>query len=104
MKKVAFPLLLVALFLTIWACNSEPAASSATADTYEPDGSYIYRQNCVVCHGADGKLGLSGAKDLSQSKLTLDDRVLQITNGKNMMTPFKGILKPNEIRCSGPIR
>ncbi|MFN7327766.1 MAG: c-type cytochrome [Chitinophagales bacterium] len=63
------------------------------------DGMAIYRKNCITCHGADGKLGLNGAKDLSASILPLHDRIQIITNGKNLMTPFKSILSEEEIKA-----
>lgn len=77
------------------------AAQSATADhaAATPDGMAIFRQYCVVCHGADGKLALNGAKDLSASILTLEERINIITNGKKLMTPFNEILTPEEIKA-----
>ncbi len=64
-----------------------------------PVGSAVFRNNCVTCHGADGKLGLNGAKDLSASSLPLDGRIQIITNGKNLMTPFKALLSEAEIKA-----
>lgn len=72
-----------------------PANSQGTA----PDGRVVFQKNCVVCHGADGKLGLNGAKDLTQTTLGLEERVSQITHGKNLMTPFNGVLSPEEIEA-----
>ena len=54
---------------------------------------------CVACHGPDGKLGINGAKDFAQSDLGLEERIEVITNGRGMMTPFKGLLKPEEIKA-----
>lgn len=59
----------------------------------------IFRRNCVVCHGADGKLGLNGAKDLSLSPRPLAERIEIITHGKNLMTPFGAILSKTEIEA-----
>lgn len=64
-----------------------------------PDGAAVFRRHCVICHGADGTLGLNGAKDLTQSALPLEERIEQITNGKNMMTPFRDVLPPEEIKA-----
>ena len=75
------------------------AAQKQGAAPIQPDGQAVFRQNCVVCHGADGKLGLNGAKDLSQSQLTLEARVAQVTNGKNLMPPFGKQLRPEEIKA-----
>lgn len=100
--------LLIAVLLCALACESaqdeiarqEAAAQKTKTKAPEgPDGQAIFRQYCVACHGADGKLGLSGAKDLTQSVLTLDARVEQVTHGKNLMAPYGGILKPEEIKA-----
>ena len=76
--------------------NSE---SSTAAAASAPDGQKIFRTYCITCHGLDGKLALNGAKDLSVSEVPLDERIAQITNGKNLMTPFKGILTEEEIQA-----
>lgn len=92
----------IGLFLLLAGTACEPAQNQAgrTAATPErPDGRTVFQKNCVVCHGADGKLGLNGAKDLSQTTLGLPERVNQITYGKNLMTPFAGILSPDEIEA-----
>lgn len=81
------------LFLGLPSCGSSPAQSTDKA----PDGQALYRRHCVTCHGADGSLGLNGAGDLTQSALSVDERVQQITKGKNLMQPFEGILTPDEI-------
>ncbi len=60
-------------------------------------GQALYRQHCVVCHGADGTLALNGAADLSRSSLSLEERVHQIAMGKNTMPPFGAVLKEEEI-------
>lgn len=81
------------------ARREEAAKKAATGQQEAPDGQAVFRQNCTVCHGPDGKLGLNGAKDLSLSALPLEERINQITNGKNLMTPFSGILSPAEIKA-----
>lgn len=73
------------------------AAGAAPAPP--PDGAAIFRQYCVVCHGADGKLGLNGAKDLSVSILTPEERINTIANGRKLMTPFNEVLSPEEIKA-----
>lgn len=62
-------------------------------------GAEIFRKNCVLCHGAEGNLGLNGAKDLSKSTLPVPDRIAIITNGKSAMTPFGKLLTPQEIEA-----
>ncbi len=67
------------------------------ADVALKNGKAIYDVACVACHGADGKLGVGGAKDLTQSTLSHEGKVDMITNGKGLMTPFKGQLSEQEI-------
>lgn len=99
--------LLLLLFLLIGACqsaeeqisNKETAAKTGHSTPSKPDGMAIFRQRCVVCHGSDGNLGLNGAKHLSESVLPLEERINIITNGKNLMTPFRTLLSPEEIQA-----
>ncbi|MBX2893209.1 MAG: cytochrome c [Saprospiraceae bacterium] len=77
--------------------SAAQAANNAPALT--PDGMAIFRQYCVLCHGADGKLGLNGAKDLTATTLTLEERINIIAYGKKLMTPFNEILTPEEIKA-----
>ena len=63
------------------------------------EGEKIFKQYCILCHGADGKLGLNGAKDLTASVLSETERINLVTKGKNTMTPFEDILKPDQIRA-----
>ncbi len=94
------PFAILTSFLLIAACGTEASKhSAAAAGAAEPDGMAIFKKYCVACHGADGKLGLNGARDLSQSALTLEERVSMVTKGKNMMTPFGEILSQEEIRA-----
>ena len=55
--------------------------------------------NCQTCHGGNGKLGLNGAKDLTVSALTLEERVGIISNGRKLMASFKELLQENEIKA-----
>lgn len=49
------------------------------------DGKALYETSCAVCHGNDGKLGMAGASDLSQTPLQQSEIVNIILNGKNAM-------------------
>lgn len=62
-------------------------------------GRKIYEEKCTLCHGADGKLGLSGAKDLTQSTLTHTEKVDLVMNGKNAMMSFKEQLTPEQVEA-----
>ncbi|HJW27744.1 MAG TPA: cytochrome c [Saprospiraceae bacterium] len=92
MYKILLSFLLIVL---IFACGKKPDSDPATA----AEGQQIYKQYCILCHGADGKLGLNGAKDLTVSALTESERIVQVTEGKNTMTPFKGILTQDQIKA-----
>ncbi|HOZ86703.1 MAG TPA: SirB2 family protein [Bacteroidia bacterium] len=49
------------------------------------NGEELYKANCVSCHGGDGKLGLSGAKDLSISSMDENGIKEIIIHGKGLM-------------------
>ena len=72
-------------------------SASNKADVIE--GKEIYKRYCVACHGQTGDLALNGAKKFPESILSVEERVLVITNGRNMMTPFKGLLNEKEIKA-----
>ena len=59
----------------------------------------LYKINCALCHGEDGKLGANGSKDLTASPLTLEERVAIISNGKGNMTAFQGKLPQHQIEA-----
>ena len=59
-------------------------------------GKVFYENKCAVCHGADGKLGASGSKDLTQSTLTTDEIRTIIQKGKNGMPAFEQIVGSKE--------
>lgn len=63
------------------------AKDGASTELVANDGKALYEANCVVCHGNDGKLGISGAADLSASTLDAAGVKDVILHGKNMMQP-----------------
>lgn len=62
-------------------------------------GKEIYEEKCTLCHGGDGKLAMSGAKDLSVTQLDHSGIVTIITEGKNSMASYKGTLSPEQIEA-----
>ena len=60
-------------------------------------GQTIYEKKCMNCHGADGKLGLSGSKDLTISPLSRDEKIMVVKEGKNAMMSFKDQLDEMQI-------
>ena len=93
MKKI-----LILLFLSGWiyACANKGSDGQSNSASL---GATVYKKYCIVCHGVDGKLGLNGAKDLTVCKLTEAERIVQVTEGKNLMTPFKSVLSQEEIKA-----
>lgn len=49
------------------------------------DGEALFKANCVLCHGNDGKLGASGAKDLSATTMDVAEMKQIILHGKGLM-------------------
>ncbi len=112
MKKFGFILLLLSASILLVSCGGEKTEAKTStgsdktkidkkeesvASTGNRKGKLVYKQYCVICHGADGKLAVSGATDLSASTLVLEERIEQITNGKGLMTPYKDILSKEQI-------
>lgn len=62
-------------------------------------GKTLYQTLCVACHGADGKLRLNGAKDLSATTMTEEEMTQIIKKGKNGMTGFGGQLNDSQIKA-----
>jgi len=96
MKKIVVLVLFTLSFL-LYNCagQSDKQAEKAQA----PSGYAIYKKNCVTCHGANGMMGLNGAKPLPDSKMTLDERINHITTGKGAMQPYKGVLSEEAIKA-----
>lgn len=90
--------------VSIYACGSKDASkneSSVSSSEAKPkvDGAAVYKTNCELCHGVDGKLGLNGSKDLTVSELDLNERIAQISKGKGLMIAYENILSLAEIKA-----
>ena len=100
MKKILAIALVVSAGLIISCGGEEKKPSKPVASKPKPkkvDGAKIYKMNCVICHGADGKLGINGAKPLPESVLTNDEKIVIVKKGKGVMTPFESILTDEQI-------
>lgn len=73
--------------------------STAGSKTLAINGKEIFEEKCSLCHGNDGKLGMSGAKDLSASALNHAGIVDIISNGKNAMASYKTVLSAEQIEA-----
>lgn len=94
----AFPISVYA-FLLLTSCGGNTEQTQANGVPETVDGAKIFRKYCVTCHGSDGKLGLSGAKNLTVSALTQEERIAMISNGKGLMAAYKGTLSDAEIQA-----
>jgi mono/diheme cytochrome c family protein len=91
-------------FILISSCGGnkdkkEIVSSTSENDVPAVDGKRVFKINCVLCHGEDGKLGANGSKDLTACVLTLDERIAQITNGKGTMAAYGPLLTKEEIKA-----
>ena len=82
---------------TVSADSTAANILSENANAAAVNGEAIFKAACVACHGADGKLGVGGAKDLTMSTLSHAEKIEIITNGKGLMTPFNGQISEQEI-------
>lgn len=83
----------------LFACgsSSNEQGSHGPASAEQFDVEKTYNRKCGICHGRDGKLMASGSPDLTISKLSKEEVVAIITNGKNNMPPQRDILSKEEI-------
>jgi len=101
MKKI---LLFLCIAATVIACGSEDTSKKKSSKpkavaVKKVDGEKVYKTYCVTCHGLKGNMGASGAFNLQTSELNVDERIAVITNGRNTMTPFKGLLSEEKIKA-----
>lgn len=61
------------------------ACGNQNADKIEPNQNIspqkLYINHCSICHGDDGKLGFSGARDLTQTLLSQEEVIAVIKYG-----------------------
>lgn len=94
LASLAVVLILAAYGLAEMNKTKQGAVKVDTSSATDPieKGKIVYQNaGCITCHGADGKLGLSGAKDLSITTLTIDEQKGIIKNGKSPMPGYKDL-------------
>lgn len=94
LASLSFFFLIVAFVLAYKAKDSK-----AGEKTVALSGKEIFEEKCSLCHGNDGKLGMSGAKDLSVTTLDHQNIVTIITEGKNSMASYKNVLSTDQIEA-----
>lgn len=91
--------LFILFFAGLTSCGDDKSSENKDVlptETPTEKGASLYTLHCASCHGDNGKLGASGAKNLTMSTLT-DSQVKQILKkGKNAMPPMAEILENKE--------
>jgi mono/diheme cytochrome c family protein len=85
------PLLLAALLL-VGACSGSSSGEASS-------GEEIYRSNCASCHGTDGGGGLGKNLHGVADRLTVEEHIKIVTDGKPPMPKFGGQLSAEEIEA-----
>jgi mono/diheme cytochrome c family protein len=84
------------IFGLVSCSNNQSKYDVLPPETPEEKGASLFIMHCASCHGEDGKLGASGAKDLTMSKLSDQEIENIIVNGKNAMPPMSVLLENKE--------
>jgi cytochrome c6 len=95
MRIVISLIFVVSLVLVLSRCGG----NEETPEKEEISGETVYKQQCMLCHGSNGDLGVSGASPLSLSKLDLKKRIEVIKDGRGKMQAFTGFLTEEEIQA-----
>lgn len=93
--KRLFFLMFISMFVS---CSNQEESTSDVIPQEKPEekASSLFTQHCATCHGEDGKLGASGAKDLTATKLSGTEIENIIKKGKNAMPPMESLLGSEE--------
>lgn len=81
--------LIIAISVVLFSCSESVDRTDSNEASKHLSGSKFYDQRCAICHGEDGSLGVSEAKDLSKSNLANKQIEEIINKGKGAMPPFK---------------
>ena len=80
------------------AIASPPAEPETDGEGILANGKALFSKNCAVCHGANGRLGLNGAYDLTKSNLNEFGRTYLVTKGMGKMPAFGKTLTPAQVQ------
>lgn len=108
----ALALLSTILFLYVYGVSEtkdaklgigKPSMGNVVTDTADASydilahGKMVYTNQCLRCHGEDGKAGINGASNLTASMCENRGLVGIIRNGRNLMPAFKDLLNEQEV-------
>jgi mono/diheme cytochrome c family protein len=94
------PLFTFSLLMIGCSNNNQSTSNLEGEETTSSNPQALYAIHCDACHGVDGKEGVSGAADLSISKLSDKEIENTILNGNEKgMMPFKDMItNPKDIK------
>lgn len=81
----ALALLLITASYGLGEVAKKKRERGQTIDTSVTNGNELYISKCASCHGSDGKLGLSGSSDLSQTAMDANAIRQIVISGKGNM-------------------
>lgn len=108
----ALALLSTILFLYVYGVSEtkdaklgigKPSMAGVVTDTADANydvlahGKMVYTNQCLRCHGEDGKAGINGASNLTASMCENRGLIGIIRNGRNLMPAFKDLLNEQEV-------
>lgn len=79
--------------------------NNVVIDTSDPaydvqlHGKALFQNQCSVCHGEDGNLQMSGAKDMTLSEITKEEVIHRIKVGKLTMISYEDHFTASEIEA-----
>jgi len=87
---------LAVLSLLVFPSSGKTSASRSIA-SFQLNGEEIFKTNCSMCHGRYGNSGISGAADLTVSKISFEDAFEIVLNGKGTMQAYGEQLSKKEM-------
>jgi quinohemoprotein ethanol dehydrogenase len=79
--------------------TTEPEVADTREHADPKNGKELYTRFCLACHGNEGKGGHGGGASLAPVGTSPDQIAAIATTGKgDAMPPFRGVLKPAELR------
>ena len=102
--KLIVPVVMTGVVLAVvFAAGSRNMATPAADVPSRFDGASDYTDQCVTCHGTDGRAQTTKgrkthAADLTKSKVTDTKGIKIITNGEDSMPAFKDVMSTDQIR------
>lgn len=79
---------LIIFIFSLVSCKPGSKTCDTCSDSHVETGQSLYFDQCISCHGEDGKLGNSGAADLSKSELTDKEIRYILSEGQGAMPPM----------------